>query len=402
MVRGQQFTLELIPSTGAVITLHRSIPVGVERAMLLTAAASGTVANTVIVAPTPTPTLLPGSCTAGDTGFLNPTAQAFDTGGDGDGFELNPTNAFADGSGNASNTNGRDDRHRFYDYGVSIPVDCSIRGIEVQLDWWLDATNGISSMDLELSWDGGTSWTAAKSDPEETTSEHTVTFGSATDVWGRTWMLSDVDNANFRVRLTSISTVGIKDFYLDWVPVKVHYVNAITTTGLKSPSAEVSDTGGDGDGFELNPTNAFADGGGAAQDVDSGTIVGTTCGDTGKDRHRYYDYGISAPVGSDIHGIEVRLDAWVDSAAATNIMCAELSWDGGASWTASRSTSDFSTSEATHILGGEFDDWGHTWASTEFSDANFRVRITSLTNSAGLTRDFSLDWLAVKVYYSPP
>ena len=350
----------------------------------------------------PTPTPIGGGCTPGDTGFLDPTAQAFDTGGDGDGFELNPTNAFADGGGNASNMNGKGDRHRFYDYGISISGNCSIRGIEVRLDWWLDAINGASSMQVELSWDGGASWTAAKTDTEETTAEHTGTLGSDTDLWGRTWALSDIDNANFRARLTSNSTVSGKDFFLDWVPVKVHYVNGIVTTGLKSPSDQAFDTGGNGDGFELNPTYAFADGGGAAEDVNSGTLIGTTCGTTGKDRHRYYDYGISIPAGSDIHGIEVRLDAWVDVSEGGSLMCTELSWDGGTSWTAFRGTSAFTASEVTYIVGGDFDGWGRTWSSTEFSDANFRVRITSLTNSGDLNRDFFLDWVPVKVHYSPP
>ena len=173
--------------------------------------------------PTPTPT---AGCTAADTGFLSPTSEAFDTGGDGDGFELNPTNAFADGSGNASNINGNNDRHRFYDYGFSIPNGCSIRRIAVRLDWWLDSTSSTNSMSGELSWDGGASWTATKTDSVESTTEHTSILGSSLDSWGRTWSPADLNDANFRVRLTSNSPSASKDFYLDWVPVKVHYGDA--------------------------------------------------------------------------------------------------------------------------------------------------------------------------------
>ncbi len=96
-----------------------------------------------------------GTCTAGDTGFLSPTAEVADTGGDADGFESNPTGAFADAGGIASNINGPADRHRYYNYAFSIPGACSVLGIEARLDWWLDAVNGINSMDVELSWDGG-------------------------------------------------------------------------------------------------------------------------------------------------------------------------------------------------------------------------------------------------------
>ena len=347
--------------------------------------------------PTPTPI---GGCTAGDTGFLSPTSEAFDTGGDGDGFELNPTNAFADAGGNASNINGKDDRHRFYDYGISIPGACSIRGIEARLDWWLDSIAGTNSMDVELSWDGGTTWTVARSDTVETTTEHTGFVGAAVDRWGRTWSLSDSDNANFRLRLTSNATNNNKDFFLDWVPVKVHYGDPIQTTGLKSPSAEAFDTGGDGDGFELNPTNAFADGGGYAENIDGGTLAATECNSTDRDRHRYYDYGISIPAGSDIHGIEVRVDIWATNSTNSPGFCVELSWNGGTTWTTANKQTGLDPTEATFIVGGEVDGWGRTWSDTEFTNTNFRVRITNIAES--VDQDFFLDWVAVEVHYSPP
>lgn len=162
-------------------------------------------------------------CFGGNTGFTDPTATATDTGGDGDGFELNPINAFADGGGYATNENGAGDRQRYYNYGFSISSDCAIEGIEVRLDWWLDDTLGTNSMDVELSWDGGTSWTTAKTDTQETTSEHTVVLGGPADTWGRSWSAAELSDANFRVRLTSNSTSGFRDFYLDWVPVRVYY-----------------------------------------------------------------------------------------------------------------------------------------------------------------------------------
>ncbi len=164
-----------------------------------------------------------GTCTAGDTGFLSATAQAADTGGDDDGFELNPTNAFADDASYAENRNGPGDRHRYYDYAFSIPGACTVRGIEVQLDWWLDALNGTNDMSVELSWDGGTSWTTAKTDTQETTSEHTVLLGGSADTWSRTWTVAELSDANFRVRVTSNSSSSSRDFFLDWVPVKVYY-----------------------------------------------------------------------------------------------------------------------------------------------------------------------------------
>jgi hypothetical protein len=133
-----------------------------------------------------------------------------------------PTGIAVDG-GYAINNDGAGDRHLYYDYGISVSPDCSISGIEVRLDWWLDSTLDTSSMTLELSWDGGASWTGAKTDTTESTSEHTAVLGGSTDTWGRGWTLGELSDANFRVRVTSNSDSGSRDFFLDWVPVRVYY-----------------------------------------------------------------------------------------------------------------------------------------------------------------------------------
>ena len=177
-----------------------------------------------------------GGCTAGDTGFLNPFAEAADTGGDGDGFESNPTGAFTDAGGIASNINGTADRHRYYDYAITIPAGCDIAGIEVRLDWWLDALSQTNSMSVELSWDGGTSWTAAKTDIVETDTEHTTIQGGSVDTWGRGWTAAELSDANFRARITSNCSGGggctSRDFFLDWVPVKVYYNSVAPPSGI--------------------------------------------------------------------------------------------------------------------------------------------------------------------------
>jgi hypothetical protein len=162
-------------------------------------------------------------CPSSSTGFLDPSADAAVSGGDNDGFELSPANAYADGSGYAGNIDGESDRHRFYDYNVAIVGNCAIKGIEVRLDWWLDSTNGTSSMSAELSSNGGSTWTAAYSDTVGSTTEHTGLLGGSTDTWGRSWTFDELSNANFRVRLTSNSTSASRDFYLDWVPLNVYY-----------------------------------------------------------------------------------------------------------------------------------------------------------------------------------
>ena len=181
-----------------------------------TATPTPTATNTAV----PTATNTPAGC--GDTGYLNPSANAADTGGAGNGFEVNPSNAYADGGGNASNLDGSD-RHRYYNYGISMPAGCSIKGIELRNDYWLKNTGGTTTYAAELSWDAGATWTSAKSDSSEPTSETTVVLGSPADTWGRTWTSSELNNANFRVRVTMTLGNGGQEVYLDWITVRVYW-----------------------------------------------------------------------------------------------------------------------------------------------------------------------------------
>jgi hypothetical protein len=168
-----------------------------------------------------------------------------------------------------------------------------------------------------------------------------------------------------------------------------------TNTGLRSPTATAADSGGDGNGFESSPANAYTGDAASAVDMNSGTASSTSCTSTARDKHRFFNYGITLPAGAAVQGIEVRLDARVDSTSGSPRMCVELSWDGGISWTAPQATSTLTTTMATRILGGAANTWGRSWTAAELSDANFRVRVTNVANSTA--RDYSLDWIAVRV-----
>jgi myo-inositol-hexaphosphate 3-phosphohydrolase len=172
-------------------------------------------------------------------------------------------------------------------------------------------------------------------------------------------------------------------------------------TGLRSPTANaaVTSSAGDNNGFQTSPANAHAGDGLFAVDTNSGTGTSTSCTNNGKDKHLFYNYGLSIPPGSTIKGIEVRLDAKVDSTSGSPKLCVQLSWNGGASWTAAKSTARLATSGATYMLGSATDTWGRSWTVGDLADAGFRVRVISVANST--SRDFSLDWIAVRVTYQP-
>ena len=176
-----------------------------------------------------------------------------------------------------------------------------------------------------------------------------------------------------------------------------------TNTGWLSPTAHAAVTSGAGDnnGYEVSPANAQADGGGVAQDINSGSNNSSSCTNNGKDKHNFYNYNVSLPGGATVTGLEVRLDAFVDSPGSNAPqICVQLSWDGGITWTTTKQTATLTTSETTYVLGGPSDPWGRVWTSSNLTNANFRIRVIDVASGGGAnSRDFSLDWIALRISY---
>ncbi len=161
-------------------------------------------------------------------------------------------------------------------------------------------------------------------------------------------------------------------------------------TGWRNPTANYAVANG---GF-TNPQGAYADDDGSYATRDN-SADGVT--------HAYRDYGFSIPVSATILGIEVGVDWWLDSTYGTNRIYVSLSWNGGANWTSTRTANTERTNDGSGLTdteGGSSDTWGRTWNPSEFSDANFRVRLELDTNNA--YRDFRIDWVPVRVTYQMP
>jgi hypothetical protein len=176
--------------------------------------------------------------TSTSTGLIacTPASNAADTGGNGNGYQTTPGNACAsDGnlaidasSGSAgrstSCTNVANDRHRFWGYAFGLPGSVtSVDGLTVRADMGLNNNGGTSALCVQLSWDGGTSWTTAKSVALSGTAVATYTLGSSSDAWGHVWTASELSATNFRVRLIDGTTQPNKDFRLDYLAVTVQY-----------------------------------------------------------------------------------------------------------------------------------------------------------------------------------
>ena len=104
-----------------------------------------------------------------------------------------------------------------------MPAGAGVKGIEVRLDARTDSTSGSPKMCVELSWDGGVSWTAALTTSTLPTTMKTLVLGGAANSWGRSWTPAELSNANFRVRVTDVANSTSRDFWLDWIAVRVSY-----------------------------------------------------------------------------------------------------------------------------------------------------------------------------------
>ena len=173
------------------------------------------------------------------------------------------------------------------------------------------------------------------------------------------------------------------------------------STGFLSPSANAAQTSsaGDNNGYQTGPANAYANDSSLTTDTNSGTNTNTSCTNNGKDKHRYYNYNFNIPATAVIQGIQVRLDARADAMGGSPKICVQLSWDGGTTWTTAKSTTTLSTTETTYTLGNISDTWGRTWTSSNFSNANFRIRVIDVASNT--SRDFFLDYIAVNITYQP-
>jgi subtilisin family serine protease len=478
-----------------------------------------------------------GQPVIGNTGYRGCSSTAAVTSGSGDnnGFQSSASGACADGgtyarddnSGNGTSTSctsTNKDRHVFSGFGLSVPSDATVNGIEVRLDAWADSSSSSPHMCVEVSRDGGATWSATKQTANFSRSQRTYNLGSTTDTWGLAWTPAQV--ANLRLRITDVASSTSRDFRLDYAAVRVTYSTGggvitppeedepaatpdfsidcsptsltveqgeagnstctlTSTGGFNSPvtlacaglgsdascsfngnpvtppadgtvnrtltvsvdaeaspasdafqvtatsgalsrsanlsvditaaeeepsapvstgfrgcatNAAVTDDSGDNNGYQTNASYACANDSSYARDDNSGNGTSTSCASVNKDRHVFRSFG-SIPANASVNGIEVRLDAWASSTYSSPKLCVEVSKDGGATWSAARTTANLATSQRTYTFGDASDLWGLGSSMTGAEATGLRVRVTSVASSTA--RDFRLDWVAVNVTYTP-
>lgn len=204
-----------------------------------------------------------------DTGFNTTvsTAAVTSSAGDNNGFETtygtntpkDTTTDNAAGLASANTSSGaatdgcttfpqaEDDQHDFYAFGFSIPANSKINGIEIGTQLTVSSNSGTNLFCFALSYDGGAHWTAAQSSGDIGTTESAKTLGGAVDTWGRTWSVSELSDANFRIRvMLDPSATLTYTFSMDLLQVKVYYTGLPTVTTQAAGSVEATTATGNG------------------------------------------------------------------------------------------------------------------------------------------------------------
>ena len=152
-------------------------------------------------------------------------------------------------------------------------------------------------------------------------------------------------------------------------------------TGLSAPTGNVN--GAAPNNNWTNPQDGYTSNNVRATAANGGRVV------------QYTTFNIAAiPAGSVINGIEVILEA----STSGRQVDVDLSWNNGATYTATVLTSASGGTEGLTTLGGPANTWGRTWAVGDFTNANFRVRL----NTTGGGGTYSLDQIQVRVTYTIP
>ena len=154
-----------------------------------------------------------------------------------------------------------------------------------------------------------------------------------------------------------------------WDSVDSNQASAVvttTSTTFKACVSTAADTTGAGDnnGYESNPARACVSDGLTANDASSGNGGTQSCGtgatpSVNKDRHRFWGFVLGMPgTVTSISGIRVQATLGTNNNGGTTNLCAQLSWDGGTSWTTISSQDVPSTADTVYTFGSTSDTLG--------------------------------------------
>jgi hypothetical protein len=138
---------------------------------------------------------------------------------------LNPTNVFASNNSYATWNGTTFGTLTVENFGLNIPSDQQITGIEVLVE--KSATNtGVEDRGVRLRKNGTVVGNSLNDGTFDWPVTDTVfTYGSPTNLWGESWTPADVNAANFGLDFTAVSYIG-GNARIDHIQIRVHYAEA--------------------------------------------------------------------------------------------------------------------------------------------------------------------------------
>ncbi len=169
--------------------------------------------------------------------------------------------------------------------------------------------------------------------------------------------------------------------------------DVITVTNTNNPGNTGFDSGSAVSGNPwTNPGNA---------DGTSNNVYATSS--TNNQAGQWQNFGLQSGAGAIpstaiIDGVEVQTEAKRSGSSGCTLRF-DLSWNGGTTWSSTQSTAALTTSDTVYTLGSAVGTalWGaHSWVYSDFSNTNFRLRMTFLKSSC---TNVSVDTLAIRISY---
>ena len=160
------------------------------------------------------------------------TSSVAGAGGDGNGYEgsranlwgapdgLFATDANSGTSSSSSCTSTARDKEIVGGYSLTN-LGTSILGIQVAVKGKVSSNKNGPKFCVQLSWDGGATWTTGKTTGTLTTTNTVYTLGATSDTWGHAWTAAQLGSTNLRVRIVDLANSSARTFSLDSVQVTV-------------------------------------------------------------------------------------------------------------------------------------------------------------------------------------
>ena len=277
-------------------------------------------------------------------------------------------------------------------FGFSLPSSATVTGIVVSIVRHIGSGSSNGDTSVQLIKGGSAVGNNKATSATYPTADATATYGSSTDLWGTTWLYSDINASNFGLKFqpTTPNSNGVTVF-VDSITITVYYY---TNSATANPGTVADVSSGSGHATWTNPSNAKVT---DAQYAVSGSIASKST--TVTDYLEATNFGFSIPAGSTINGIGLSV---VRHASGGNIIDDVVSLIQGGSISGNNEAGGtaYGTSDATATYGSGGDLWGLTLAVSDINASNFGVAL-DVQNTSSTSATASVDSFAITVYYIP-